>query len=273
MTGEPQRLQYLEAMGLTAWVPRYRLPNARASAACDWAPATPQPSAAPAQRLHELLDEAEREAQQRPARSPQESEPNQQAAPEAVAPGRARQLLEPTPAASEEASSPGEPIHEAMTEAFREPLRFTVQIACLDGRWLVLLPGDRHPGAVGVRLLGNILSAAGIDLREAPTFQAFGWPLAEGMQVAEPEEEARQGLQAYIEGAGWRGWSPERVLLFGHDDILVPLLGMTEERCKLLGLPGWQGPSLDELAASADAKRALWPRLAGWRRAWHDEHG
>ncbi|WP_143005073.1 hypothetical protein [Billgrantia gudaonensis] len=258
-------------MGLTAWVPRYRLPNARESAACDWSPATPEPDAAPAQRLHELLDEAERAAQRRPAVPLRESEPAPSVSSEAAAPGRTRQLLEPTPMANEGEAAPSVPVRDAVTQASHEPLRFTVQIACLEGRWLVLLPGDRHPGAVGVRLLGSILAAAGIDLPEAPTFEAFGWPLEEGLSVVEPQEEARQGLQAFIEGAERRGWSPERVLLFGHDDTLVPLLGMTEERCTLLDLPGWQGPSLDELAASADAKRALWPRLAGWREAWYGQ--
>lgn len=36
MTPEPQRLQYLEAMGVTAWVARYQLPNARPSETCEW---------------------------------------------------------------------------------------------------------------------------------------------------------------------------------------------------------------------------------------------
>ncbi|WP_163558142.1 hypothetical protein [Halomonas sp. NO4] len=268
MTTEPQRLQYLEAMGLTAWVPRYRLPNARQSAACEWAPSSPEPSAPPTVRLHALLDEAERAAQQRPATPPQESEP---ASPAAAAPGRARQLLEPARDASEVASPASGSVGDAVVEASSEPLRFSVQVACLDGRWLVLLPGARPPGAVELRLLANLFRAAGISLGQAPDFQAFDWPLEKGLPVASPEEEAKAGLQAFIEGAGRRGWAPERVLLFGRDDTLERLLGVTDERCTLLDLPGWRGPALDELAGSAEAKRALWPRLAGWRAAWYGE--
>nr|WP_145924117.1 hypothetical protein [Halomonas elongata] len=60
MTTEPHRLQYLEAMGLTAWVARYRLPNARPTEACEWEPepAGEAGSRAPGERLHALLDDA-----------------------------------------------------------------------------------------------------------------------------------------------------------------------------------------------------------------------
>ncbi|TFH88313.1 hypothetical protein EQG41_00260 [Billgrantia azerbaijanica] len=268
MTTEPQRLQYLEAMGLTAWVARYRLPNARESEACDWALPEPTPTAPPGQRLHALLDEAEQAARQKAsaARRDAADDTAGSAATSARPPtvGRARGLLDSPPP---ESIAPA-PAAEATAGEASEPLRFAVQVACLDGRWLVLLPGRQPPSAVEVRLLGNLLRAAGITLRHSPSFQAFTWPLEEGLPVESPTEEAKAGLQAFIEGAGRRGWAPERVLLFGRDEILEPLLGWHDARCTLLDLPGWQGPALGELAGSAAAKRDLWPRLAGWRDAW-----
>lgn len=269
MTTEPQRLQYLEAMGLTAWVGRYRLPNARESEACDWSLPDPTPPISPGQHLHALLDEAERAAGQR-VTSARQALPNtaedaaQGAAARAPVVGRARELLNPLPPDAADQA----PVAETAVGEASEPLRFAVQVACLDGRWLVLLPARHAPSPVEMRLLTNLLRAVGIAPRHPPSFQAFAWPLEEGLPVEAPEEEAKAGLQAFIEGAGRRGWAPERVLLFGRDDTLERLLGVDDGRCTLLDLPGWQGPALDELAASAAAKRALWPRLAGWREAW-----
>lgn len=141
-------------------------------------------------------------------------------------------------------------------------------MACLDGRWLLLLPGSRAPDAVALRLLGNLLRAAGVVPEQPPAFQAFHWPQVEGLPVEAPLEEAREGLCAFIEGAGRRGWAPERVLVFGRDETLDRLLNLEDGRCELLALPGWQGPALETLAGSAQAKRDLWPTLAGWRDAW-----
>lgn len=268
MTTEPQRLQYLEAMGLTAWVARYRLPNARESEACEWALPEPAPATLPGQRLHALLDEAEQAARDKASTARRDATGDTpgsvatSARPTAV--GRARGLLDAPPP---EPTGPA-PVAEATAGEASEPLRFAVQVACLDGRWLVLLPGRQPPSPVEVRLLGNLLRAAGITPRHAPSFQAFIWPLEEGLPVESPTDEAKAGLQAFIEGAGRRGWAPERVLLFGRDETLEPLLDWRDERCALLDLPGWQGPALGELAGSAEAKRALWPRLAGWHDAW-----
>ncbi len=265
MTPEPQRLQYLEAMGVTAWVARYQLPNARPSEACEWALPEPCDTSPPAERLHALIDEVA------PAVRPSAS-----AAPVAQPPaaGRVRQLL--GMAAAEGSESPEKevsPAVEALPEAAHEPLRFTLQVACLEGRWLVLLPGLATVSEQSVRLLHNLLAAAGIASRDGPEFHSLRWPPVEGLTVDAPLEEAADGLRAFIEGAARKAWSPERVLVFGRHDVIDRLLALSAGRCGLLELPGWQGPSLDALAASAEAKRALWPNLLAWRRAWRGEAG
>lgn len=259
MTTEPQRLQYLEAMGLTAWVARYALPNARPTPACDWELPEPPPEEAPGERLHALLDEAREAAPSRPA------EAESPRAPRPPRAGMARALLGEAPA--EEAAAT--PAAEAEPQVPGEALRFAFQVACLEGRWLLILAGERAPAPVELKLLANLLRAAGIAA-PLPVFQPFRWPLQAGLPVNEPLEEAREGLQAFIDGARRRGWVPERLLLFGREPVLDEVLGLEGERCPLLTLPAWRGPVLAELAESAEAKRALLPRLLSLGEAWRE---
>ncbi|SDM06792.1 hypothetical protein SAMN05661010_03244 [Modicisalibacter muralis] len=282
MTTEPQRSQYLEAMGFTAWVSRYRLPNAAPTQACEWLVPESVPAQPPAQRLHALLDDAE------PA-STSAREPSDRSLPSArhgasqAGRARARALLaaegiagEPdsegvadsTPTAEQALASQASAALPAEKTA-AVSLRFTLQIAALDGRWLILLPDHREPDTGALRLLGNLLQAARIVPGDAPAFQVFRWPMMEGQPVEAPLDEARDGLRAFVEGRRQRGWRPERLLVFGEDETLAPILELDNGHCRLLGIPGWQGPSLQELSQSATAKRELWPHLHGWRDAWH----
>lgn len=262
MTTEPQRLQYLEAMGLTAWVARYALPNARPTPACDWELPEALPVEAPGERLHALLDEAAREA---PSEKP--APPIRERSQRPAGPGKARALLGAEPVESLSALELP-PVSVSPAES-AEPLRFAFQAACLEGRWLVLLAGARPPDHTELRLLTHLLRAAGIEA-SPPVFQAFRWPLEEGLPVGEPLEEARQGLQAFVAGARRRGWAPERLLLFGEDETLGQVLSLQDERCPLLDLPAWQGPSLEALTGSAEGKRALLPQLLSWGQAWRE---
>ncbi|MCE8003803.1 hypothetical protein HOP53_13220 [Halomonas sp. MCCC 1A11081] len=272
-------------MGLTAWVARYQLPNARPTEACEWTLPERAAPAPPAERLHALLDEAEAA----PRQVPPASTAGESARPRP--PRRARQLLgiEPEGEAAETDSAPvsaktvnadapsPEPSPETSPETTpgisrqtQKPLRFTLQLACLAGRWLVFVPQPSAPDVAQSELLSNALKAAGIDAPTPLAFETFRWPPMENLPVEAPLEEAREGLAAFVEGTQRRGWSPERVLIFGHDETLARLLEMSEGegRIEPLGLPGWQGPGLDELVQSAAAKRSLWPTLLAWRQAW-----
>lgn len=269
MINEPQRLQYLEAMGLTAWTARYRLPGAAETLACDWPEEAPVPAQAPRARLQALLQEPAA-----PPREPAEATPkaSTQASPETAAgPGRAKALLGEAPqapvATPPEAHSarPAAPV--ASTVAPQQALRFSVQLMALEGRWLVLLP--EAPDAIQQRLLNNLGRAAGLPLA-APALQRFDWPLMEGLPVEAPLEEAREGLKAFIAG---RGWHPERLLVFGLSPELGRVLAIDDQRSEGLALPAWQGPSLAELAGDGEAKRVLWPRLRALGRDWAGESG
>ncbi|WP_046078393.1 hypothetical protein [Halomonas sp. HG01] len=274
MTTEPQRLQYLEAMGLTAWTARYRLPNARETEACEWELPTPDDGArqAPGERLQALLDAP---AEASPA-------PTVPASPAAEAPVRpppgerkARALLGGlVPEAAPEETPPpvaSAPAREAAADESREALRFALQVACLDGRWLVVQPGEASPSPLAQRLLVNLLRAAGVTPEHAPAFEPFHWPQIEGLEVQAPLDEARQGLGAFLAGRARRGWAPERLLVFGDDATLTRVLAIDDGRSTALDLPAWQGPALETLGGSAEAKRDLWPRLLDWRREWNGE--
>ncbi|MDR5859071.1 hypothetical protein FZZ93_16120 [Halomonas eurihalina] len=268
MTTEPHRLQYLEAMGLTAWVARYRLPNAQPTEACEWEPEPAEKggSRAPGERLHALLEDAA----EAPSTSPESSEST--ARPPAGQ-GRARALLgdlvpgEAAPASTTSVPSPTPPV-SSPAEPPAEALRFTWQVTCLDGRWLLVLPRDAGPSDTEYRLLGNLLRAAGVVPSRPPSFETFRWPQLEGLSVEAPLEEAQEGLRAFLNGRRQRGWVPERLLVFGGDAVLSDLLVLTEGHSGLLSMPVWQGPDLKELAHGAEAKRALWPRMQDWKRDW-----
>ncbi|MDR5900651.1 hypothetical protein [Halomonas icarae] len=267
MTSEPQRLQYLEAMGLTAWVARYALPNAHPTPACEWELPERPPEVGHGQRLQALLDEA----REQPAAPPAES-PAQERTERVPRPGKARAALLGDMAPLEEVSAEAEPSRAMADEAPREALRFAFQVACLEGRWLLVLPGDQAPGRLQLMLLANLLRAAGIE-SPPPVFQDFRWPLQEGLPVQEPLVEAREGLKAFVAGASRRGWEPERLLVFGRDEVLERVLSLEGEHCPLFGLPAWQGPSLAELVNGAEAKRALLPRLLALGEAWRETQG
>lgn len=278
MTTELRRSQYLDAMGFTAWVSRYRLPNAAPTQACEWLEPEVVPTQPPAQRLHALLDDAETLPASPVVRepTPANSSPGKHGSSQAK---RARSLLaaegiavEPeTDVVSDAVAAVGStPLAEReIATAPVVSLRFTLQIAALDGRWLVLLPSHREPDSTALRLLANLLQAARIVPGAAPSFQTFRWPMMEGQPVEAPLDEARDGLRAFVEGRRRRGWRPERLLVFGQDETLAPILELDDGHCRLLGIPGWQGPSLQELSQSATAKRDLWSPLTDWQNAWH----
>ena len=262
MISEPQRLQYLSAMGVTAWVARYRLSNAQETPVCDWpTPEVPE-TPAPSQRLHALLDEVPARPTTPVAQDPPSAKPTRR--------GKARAMLgvsDEESVAERDAGSPSPPI-ASTPQAPQQALRFSLQIAALEGRWLVLLPHASAPDAVAQQLLTNLLGAASIHLAEPPVFQAFQWPMMEELPVEAPLDEARDGLRAFLDGRRRGGWRPERVLLFGESPALAEVLSIEAGRCGLLQLPAWHGPSLDALGHDAAAKRALLPLLEEWRAAW-----
>lgn len=307
MTSEPHRLQYLEAMGLTAWVARYQLPNARPSEACEW----PEPSAelsvrpgaepsgkqqTPGARLQALLTP---QVEPVPASPADQADPENHgmssgeplvdaeshAPPRRPMPRRARALLgdlAPEEGAGlpeyKQGQEPGS--GRASSSVEQTPWQFSLQVACLDGRWLVLAPGEQALSVTEVRLLARLFAAADMALEQPPSFERYRWPpfqvASQGVQALgqglcqDPRQDAQDGLCAFLAGRQRLGWKPRRVFVFGMNEMLEALLAIDGEHSASLDLPVWLGPELGALSTSATAKRALWPRLAKWRPADHD---
>lgn len=273
MTPEPQRLAYLEAMGLTAWVARYQLPNARETEACDWPELEPEEAPARgADRLHALLDDSvasqgntdASEPAAEPVERPESAGPS-----DPRGPRKARALLGDIVPDSGDSTSVVVPDTDMPMAEPAEALPFACLVGCIDGRWLVLVAQTDPMSVEQQRLLANILGAAGVHSEQRPVFEVLHWPLAEGLPVRQPLEEARQGLKAFVTGRGRRGWKPERVLMFGTDETLDRVVDEDDGKSCTLELPLWKGPSLASLLAGAEAKRTLWPQLENWKALWN----
>ncbi|CAM3878943.1 hypothetical protein VRRI112168_04565 [Vreelandella rituensis] len=278
MTGDVQRLQYLQAMGITAWASRYRLPNARPTPACEWEAPEPETQHASA-KLHALLDEAQQAASSRQ----EEQASAQEKTDNPVKLGDVRALLGDagTPASEKPPVLEQVPAVDSVKTAQdpAQPLRFQLSLICLEGRWLSLQSGEIS--AEEQRLLSAMLKAAGIQLATPLVIETFYWPMVEGLSADDPLEEAREGLEAYIAGCAARhGWSLNQVLWWGgasSDDethaTLADVLDIAnsaqgQAQSQALGLPLWQAPSLLQLLESAEAKRALWPELVELGTRW-----
>lgn len=268
------QLQYLEAMGLTVWTSRYRLPHAAETPACEW-PDAPAPVASqlPSQRLHSLIDEA--------AGAPPpdiSSPPVERTAP----PGRMREMLALAPSQMPAPSAPV-PQDDVLPEPAPAPapvpeaLSFTLHVAALDQRWLVMLAQGRAPSEAEQRFLHHVMLAAHVAPQSALRYLDFQWPMIKGLPVEDPVIEAQQGMRAFLDGRRQAGWAPERVLIFGDADqadtqALETVLQLQnvqgEVSSALLDLPVWQGPSLETLMNSAEQKRGLWPQLELWSQWW-----
>ncbi|UXZ54543.1 hypothetical protein LOS15_00445 [Halomonas sp. 7T] len=260
MTPEVIRRQYLDAMGITAWASCYQLPNARPTQACEWEEAPAQvPSR---ERLHALLDDA-------PApRSQPSTKPDAAASPSAV-----RALLDNAPVAEPPPEGSASTAPSVSVPEPAKPLNFSFSCQCIGGRLLSVSEGEMSP--VEQQLLANMLRAAGVLEGDMPTVSYFKWPpMATSFTPEEPLEEAQEGMAAFVAGAASRqGWRLEQVLWWGAQEAVeespfARVMALANAQSQTLALPVWQGPALASLTQSAEAKRALWPRLVALGEQW-----
>lgn len=294
MTSEPHRLQYLDAMGLTAWMSKYQLPNALPSEVCDWPePLTDkpvgkgaEPELAPRERFQALLASDDSPV---PVPSPDTAPHRDVPSPRATPGQQARALLEGLSPDSADARQPVQargdaasvlPLDQRAPQAERQSpegqahWELHLQTGCVAGRWLVIVPAQQALPDALIRLLSNLFAAAGIATEQPPTLEGYRWPPFQGGSLQalshDPCQDARDGLSAFVRGRQRLGWHPRQVLVFGMDDTLRQLLDIESGHSATLDLPVWLGPELEALSTRAEQKRALWPRLADWQAARHD---
>lgn len=286
----PHQLQYLEAMGITAWTARYRMPNAAETPVCEWSEVAPVPAAKPpVQRLHSLLDDT-------PAVVASPPTVAAKVAPQPSSPGRMRALLDASAEASIASknvglstpeslpantalSTPASDVTPITATAAQPALRFTLQVAALDDCWLIVLVQPKPPTSSEQRLLNALWASAGISAEHTSAFIDFQWPMIEGLIVESPLIEAQQGIKAFLEGRARSGLKPQQLVLFGTDtdNSMVALNNVlavdAQAQSTLLALPVWQGPALSTLMASAQEKAALWPQLYALGQQWQAMRG
>ncbi|MDH4574267.1 hypothetical protein [Salinicola acroporae] len=280
MIGDPQRLQYLEAMGIATWASRYRFVNAKPTEQVEWEVATEPEKPAPGQRLQALLET--------PARPVERDRPVADASPtqQAAAPlSRARALLgedaprieSPRPSPDRTAdpdtavfsaptvSGDGQPPVDVAKNVVpaAEPLRFTLSLAVIGERWWLLLPGERPISAAGQALLGQMLQSAGMPAGGTP-LSRLTWPLMD-LPASDPTDEAREGIQVFCAGQAHRhGMKIDGAIAVG-DEIWSSLLSDSADEsdwtCHRL-------PHPDDMLGSANAKRECWPLLQAAGSAW-----
>ncbi|MGJ8514934.1 hypothetical protein [Carnimonas bestiolae] len=279
-----QQAQYLDAMGITLWVPRYRLPNAQASSECEWPESQAAPDTASTQGLHQLLKDAETAQTSAVPTTPHQPEaaevPPQQGG-GAQHSAQIRSLLTPDAQKADQAPTPDHevapsadaaqpPPSEQATPAAasaepQAPLRFAFNALMLGQRWLILTTDGAFTAPV-LAFLDAVLSALGEPHRTATRPVDFHWPMIDGFSSEAPLEEAREGMRAFAEGRKHQGGAPECVWLFAdpqdeHAQVLSEVLNIAEGRSQLLSLPMVRAASLDDVMTSADAKRQLWRQL------------
>ncbi|MGM8932686.1 hypothetical protein [Salinicola halophyticus] len=294
MIADPQRLQYLEAMGIAAWTSRYRFVNARPTEQGEWQVAAEPDKPAPGQRLQALLETPSSPvARDHPAVSAPEPEIGVPSEPAASPPARARALLEgvspatvsssaATPRqASPSASSPvGSAEEVAKRPVLADPLRFTLSLAVIGDRWWLMLPGDRPLSTAGHALLEQMLRSVGVP-GDGAALSSLSWPLMD-VPASDPADEAREGIQVFCAGQAQRhGLTIDGAIVVG-DEIWAPLLNDVEKNAENSAGRnssdddagsdvGWTCHSLphpDDLLTSADAKRECWSRLQSLATAW-----
>lgn len=277
-------------MGITAWASRYRFANARSTEQSEWQlPAAPE-KPAPGQRLHALLEtsaqpveprrpepEAESRLDSKPgSESPAANEPALSraralldgSASDATSGGQgaSRAVAQPEAAGSTTSSSASADAGEAPAQALVDPLRFTLSLAVIGGRWWLMLPGERPLSAAGQTLLEQMLRSVALPPSWSP-LSRLTWPLMD-VPAVDPAGEAREGIQVFCAGQARRhDLAIDGAIVVG-DELWSPLLSESAEG------DGWVYHALphpDDLLSSSKAKRDCWPLLQAVARAWQSD--
>lgn len=283
---------YMDAMGLTLWTARYRLPNAAQTPPCEWPEASHSAQVSPSQRLKALRQDtgpsADTVSGEPPARSasvPPVSSDGETAPPtKAVMPQPdASNANAPVPSkpstaqahdsgvVTESTSKPATPSTETAAttpSALQDSLAFSFHAITLGNSWWILSPHQPFD-AQSLALLGNILMAIGSDDRTPSHSVDFKWPMIEGFKVEDPQAEAEDGVLAFVAGQQEQQGKPQTILLLADDadenaQVLSRVLGVNAGTSTLLELPVIQGAALPALLFDASAKRALWQALASF---------
>lgn len=250
---EATRLAYLEALGVTNWIPRE--------------PLTAVPVRTPAL----LLPEPEAPAQAVPVAAVERSI----AAPRIEVPRPAKPSVAPVTSAPQTPPSPA-PVQKGPAA---EPVAAFYLQLWQSGPCMLLIEAP-EPGLEsampGFILLQDILRA--VQLPDRPTLVGdFRWPLNRNPQLDRSAAAANRGLLAFLQ-ARLESRQIVSVGCFGAMNTLLVETDLTQADA-LLGCeesveglpPVWFAPSLDSLLKRPQEKAALWTLLRRVRSRWQEK--
>ncbi|MEH6565594.1 MAG: hypothetical protein V7756_09755 [Halopseudomonas sp.] len=257
---EQARLAYLQAMGITNWMPRQALSGVPPRTPYEM-PAAVQIKADP---VPEAVPRASAAEPVRPQAQAKVSEVVRQLRADTSAP-----QPEPTPQSTD-------------TEAEPQPLAPPIEPFYLQ-LWLAgpcaLLTEAPEPGLESAtpafHLLQDILRAVGLPPRPR-LLTDFRWPLSRNPQLDRSAVAANRGLLAFMQG---RLEEHECVSLgcFGAatgllvETDLVQAGNLSGREVALEALPAaWFAPDLERLMREPQRKAALWAQLRRVRARWQD---
>ena len=250
---EATRLAYLEALGVTNWMPRKPL------------------AAVPARAPALLLPEPEVPVEEATAAPAERSI----AAPRVEVPRPVKPTVAPAPVP---VSSPNVPEPVSKGPAAEPVAAFYLQL-WQSGPCMLLIetpePGleSAMPGFI---LLQDILRA--VQLPDRPTLVGdFRWPLNSNPQLDRSAAAANRGLLAFLQAR----LESQQIVSVGCFGVMNTLLVETDltQADALLGCeesvdglpPVWFAPSLDSLLKRPQEKAALWTLLRRVRSRWQEK--
>ncbi|GAA4651848.1 hypothetical protein GCM10023116_41320 [Kistimonas scapharcae] len=187
---EQQRQQYLDAMGIQPWYPRYILPEAKPSTTCEWdweAWEAEHPPAAVAEQPQHSAEQAVTPAPFKPAGKPVM---------------RPADILGETPEQAVETTTetPAENV-TVQSKPVKPAERFRLVTLSVDDDCLVVseLPstGMNQFTRFHERLLRNLLFSVGIPIAPALQPALFDWPIA-GNRADQDEQAAHDAVHGYL---------------------------------------------------------------------------
>jgi len=231
------RLHYLQAMGISSYYPRFRLPAALPSQACPWPTAMAEAVVA-------------------------ETVAQQPAATVAAAALAAPVSTGPGPAPGEMPVAPRKPVAVGLRQAESaqsSALQFQLLLLTVDAEFALLcqIPALAQPLLQDrqARLLQNLLRWLGKVLPADAAPRRFQWPLP-GMPLHDDQQQAVASLGHFVQQAAVEQPFRHLLLLGGQLAEQLASTAFIPDTCQLTVIPG-----LDEMLALPQQKRDAWQAL------------
>lgn len=209
---EIQRQQYLEAMGVDTYMPRWILPSAAAPLACE--PVVPESKEHPKQQSSAQPLASPKPLQSQPANaapvvthdaSPAAEMPKAEAV--ASTPTKSAPLdvlatmQSPAPTAKKTTTpASAKSILEGLDNPKRPDPRFALSLWRVSDDLMVIDSRHSELALPTEPLLRNIVAALGFDSQPLPKAEVLRWPMFENSYEPQGQDIARETLQAMLEG-------------------------------------------------------------------------